>query len=92
MELTVSIRSSFTASAANFRIPSESFSTAIWSSLCSQRKAFSSRCIFSKSLAWAGETPQASVPDLAPQAHSCPKALGLVYPPGKAPGPLQGTA
>lgn len=55
LHLTFSIRSSFTESAANLRMPSESFSTAIWSSLCSQRKAASSRCSFSRGLAWAGE-------------------------------------
>ena len=73
--LTVSIRSSFTASAANLRIPSESFSTAIWSSLCNQRKDFSSRWIFSRSLAWAGGQEPAfhacsvSLPTLAPWAQ-----------------------
>lgn len=39
--------SSLIVSAANFLMPSESFSTAIWSSLCSYRKVASSRCTFS---------------------------------------------
>lgn len=45
--------SNLTASAANLRMPSDSFSTAMRSSLCCQRKAFSSRWIFSRSQALA---------------------------------------
>lgn len=55
-KFTLIMVSSLTASAANLRMPSDSFSTAMRSSLCSQRKAFSSRWIFSRSQTWATKT------------------------------------
>lgn len=48
--------SSLMASAANFRMPSDSFSTAMRSSLCCQRKSPSVRWIFSRSQALAAKT------------------------------------
>lgn len=53
---TLIMVSSLMASAANLRMPSESFSTAMRSSLCCQRKSFSSRCTFSTSQALAGKS------------------------------------
>lgn len=57
---TLIIVSSLMASAANLRIPSDSFSTPMRSSLCSQRKAFSSMWTFSRSQALAVGTKQTS--------------------------------
>lgn len=57
-ESTLIIVSSLMASAANLRIPSDSFSTAMRSSLCSQRKAFSSMWTFSRSQALAAGSKQ----------------------------------
>lgn len=59
-DLTLIMVSSLMASAANLRMPSDSFSTAMRSSLCSQRKAFSSRWIFSRSQTWATKTNKQS--------------------------------